>query len=417
MAGKLSGTAIETGTISTDKLDANLNSAIGVLKVSSIVYPNSASNTSTSGNESIQLVGTGFDSNANVFINYTIVSNVTVANSTSLTFTTPAQNVGTYLLQVKNPDGTSITAIPGIEYATPAPSYTFQGTVSGYTSGGDAPPRVDTIDKFSFVSNANATDVGNLTQARNYCSGQSSEDNGYTSSGYAPSAGTTYVDTIDKFPFASDGNATDVGNLIAIKNHTTGQSSADNGYVSGGEYPTYLNVIEKFSFASDGNASDVGDLTQARYAPAGQSSSSSGYTSGGFTGSTSNVIDKFPFASDANATDVGDLTIARYFVAGQSSTDNGYSSGGGNTSPYSNVIDKFPFASNANAADVGDLSEARGYVSGQSSDVSGYTTGGLDAPSPVFNNVVDKFPFASDSNASDVGDLTQARYGAAGQQV
>ena len=35
------------------------------------------------------------------------------------------------------------------------------------------------------------------------------------------------------------------------------------------------NVIEKFPFSSDGNATDVGDLTVARNGAAGQSSSNS----------------------------------------------------------------------------------------------------------------------------------------------
>jgi hypothetical protein len=95
----------------------------------------------------------------------------------------------------------------------------FQGTVSGYTSGGDAAPRVDTIDKFSFVSNANATDVGDLTQARNYCSGQSSTVSGYTSGGATPSASNV----IDKFPFASDANASDVGDLTQAREQPAGQ--------------------------------------------------------------------------------------------------------------------------------------------------------------------------------------------------
>ena len=80
------------------------------------------------------------------------------------------------------------------------------------------------------------------------------------------------------------------------------------GYTSGGF--TALNVIDKFPFTSDANATDVGDLTVARYG-AGQSSADNGYTSGGMVPPESNVIDKFPFASDTNATDVGDLTIAR----------------------------------------------------------------------------------------------------------
>ena len=50
----------------------------------------------------------------------------------------------------------------------------FQGSNFGYTSGGKAPPwtNVDTIDKFPFASDDNATDVGDLTVARSYIAGQ-----------------------------------------------------------------------------------------------------------------------------------------------------------------------------------------------------------------------------------------------------
>ena len=92
-----------------------------------------------------------------------------------------------------------------------------------------------------------------------------------------------------------------------------------HGYASGGTTGAVSNVIDKFPFASDTNATDVGNLTVARRHAAGQSSSTYGYTSGGSTGAYSDVIDKFPFASDTNATDVGNLTVARSYVAGQSS--------------------------------------------------------------------------------------------------
>ena len=81
--------------------------------------------------------------------------------------------------------------------------------------------------------------------------------------------------------------------------------------------PPITNIIDKFAFASDGNATDVGDLTSTRYGSAGQSSTTSGYNSGGATPATTNIIDKFPFAADANATDVGDITVVRELVAGQ----------------------------------------------------------------------------------------------------
>lgn len=242
-------------------------------------------------------------------------------------------------------------------------------SVSGYTSGGFAPPHVNTIDKFPFAIDTNATDVGDLTAVRRLLAGQSSRTSGYTSGGFDSSLTPYLFNTIDKFSFSSNGNATDVGDLTQSRYGSSGQSSAPSGYSSGGGIappatPTYQNTIDKFSFATDGNATDVGDLTQSRSYLVGQNSSVSGYASGGITPSLSNTIDKFPFSSDSNATDVGDLTATKWGIAGQSSTASGYSSGGVTPAPTS-VIDKFPFSSDANATDVGDLTAARITATGQ----------------------------------------------------
>ena len=93
---------------------------------------------------------------------------------------------------------------------------------------------------------------------------------GYTSGGWSGSGPTS--NTIDKFPFASNANATDVGDLIGITRGPAGQSSIESGYTSGGQTPGgYVNVIQKFPFASNSNATDVGDLSQTRGdSPAGQ---------------------------------------------------------------------------------------------------------------------------------------------------
>jgi hypothetical protein len=191
-----------------------------------------------------------------------------------------------------------------------------QGEVSGYNSGGQTPTKVNTIDKFPFATDTNATDVGDLSQTRSQTAGQSSTVSGYTSGGNDPSPAVT--DRIDKFPFASDSNATDVGNLTQARRNLTGQSSSVSGYNSGGATPPVVNTIDKFPFATDSNATDVGDLTQTRRHAGGQSSTVSGYTSGGFTATDHvNTIDKFPFVSDSNATDVGNLTQVRQAIAGQ----------------------------------------------------------------------------------------------------
>ena len=324
-------------------------------------------------------------------------------------------NFGDYTLTFTDEGFEFDGAILATEFEEPI---VFQGSVSGYTSGGFSDPQTyrNTIDKFAFATDGNATDVGDLTLARASVAGQSSTESGYTSGGSNPSQPTAAQNIIDKFPFAADGNATDVGDLTSVRQRFAGQSSAVSGYSSGGITPGSYNVIDKFPFSADANATDVGDLTQARYDLTGQSSTVSGYSSGGYANTT---IDKFPFAADTNATDVGDLTVARRFTAGQSSAESGYNSGG-DAPPFTavNSIDKFPFATDANATDVGDLTQARMNTTGQSSTESGYSSGGKTTPSDSsMVNTIDKFPFAADANATDVGDLTQTRYDSAGQQV
>ena len=79
------------------------------------------------------------------------------------------------------------------------------------------------MDKFSFSNDANATDVGDLTVGRYAVSGQSSDTSGYTSGGFAPTATPNTNNTIDKFPFATNANATDVGDLTVARFYVTGQ--------------------------------------------------------------------------------------------------------------------------------------------------------------------------------------------------
>jgi hypothetical protein len=284
----------------------------------------------------------------------------------------------------------------------------FQGTRFGYTLGGAGGPGVNTIDKFPFAVDTNATDVGDLVDNGLSNGGQQSLTHAYASS-----------TAINKVQFATDTNGTSVGSLTQSRSGS-GHSSQVSGYTTGG-YPPQLNTIDKFSFATDGNATDVGDLAVARRSPAGQSSSVSGYSSGGGFPEV-NTIEKFPFATDTNATDIGDLTIVRRAPGGVSSASSGYTIGGLTPGGSSNVIDKFPFATDTNATDVGDLLLTGGSYQNAVSAVNfGYSTGSYaSAPgtSPfAATNTIQKFPFATDTNATDVGDTTQARRSAAGSQT
>ena len=192
----------------------------------------------------------------------------------------------------------------------------------GYRTGGY--PGTRTIEKFPFTSQAvTVASVGNTSttpvQARG-STGQSSDTHGYFTGQYTPMPNSNII---EKFSFTVDGNSTDVGDLTQYRNNAAGQSSPTHGYTSGGNRgdggAPFANYIDNFPFSSDANATDVGDLSVSRGNVSGNSSTTHGYTTGGHTGSPSaslsNVIDKFPFSSNGNATDVGDLTSIRRLTA------------------------------------------------------------------------------------------------------
>ena len=304
-----------------------------------------------------------------------------------------------------------------------------QGTESGYRSAGRSPAlanNINTIDKYPFSTDANATDVGDLTQSRQLPAGQSSNTHGYTSGGLrgSPPFSPPYNSSvIDKFSFATDGNATNVGNLTKNTYYCTGVSSAYHGYTAGGRStpppsPFTNDIIEKFPFAYDASSRDVGDL--ATQMPGGGQNGTMNAEGGYINGCTDapgtlDIIQKFPFATDANAVQVGSLTSAMSYTAGSSSTSHGYASGG---SPgiSNETIQKYGFISEGNATDVGDLTEPRQEAAGCASTENGYTAGG-QYTTPTSRNYIDNFPFSSDANASDVGDLTEATHACAGQQA
>ena len=297
---------------------------------------------------------------------------------------------------------------------------------TGYTVAGITSPTNtrNTIDSFPFASDANASDVGDTTSVIHFQAGQSSPSHGYTAGGSTGNpASHSPSNIIQRIPFSEDANATDVGDLTVNRRGLSGQSSRSNGYACNGYHDpttTYYNIIDKFPFASDTtNSSDAGDLTQTKSAATGTSSETHGYVAGGYAVSAvTDVIEKFPFSSDANGADVGDLTQGTYSGAPQSSGTHGYTSGGtttANNTGLHSVIDKFPFSSDANATDVADLTQARYLLAGgQSSFSHGYSSGGYIVPDV---NIIDKFTFSADFKATDVGDLTQARYGTGGAGV
>lgn len=130
---RATGYVIGANTIGTNNLkpgiigEAQLNVTNLTARVVSITYPSgttanstvysSSANVSTSGGQTVTITGSGFASGAAVFVHKTQSSTVSVANSSSMTFQTPAMAAGRYTIFVVATDGSVATFAPGIVYA------------------------------------------------------------------------------------------------------------------------------------------------------------------------------------------------------------------------------------------------------------------------------------------------------------
>ena len=118
-------------------------------RITTIAYPGDDTAADPAGGQTITLTGTGFVVGASVFINGSVVGVVSVVSSTTITFTSPANVTGSYVIYVVNPDGSTAIAIPGIQYSGTPNWTTAAGTLGNVyetasfnqtvTATGDAP--------------------------------------------------------------------------------------------------------------------------------------------------------------------------------------------------------------------------------------------------------------------------------------
>mgnify|MGYP003136944689 CR=1 FL=1 len=131
------------------------------------------------------------------------------------------------------------------------------GPTAGYT---------DVICRFAFAdATGDAVDHGDLFTTRKACAGNSSTDYGFVSAG-SGSGGT--MTSIDRFAFESNTTATDWADMNYSQYVVTGTPSTTHGYQQGGGYPL-VDYVEKFPYASQTNATDIGNLISSKFEGAG----------------------------------------------------------------------------------------------------------------------------------------------------
>jgi alpha-tubulin suppressor-like RCC1 family protein len=116
--------------ISEANIDTATLSAIAAPKVANIQYAGEDDTAaSTAGGELITINGSGFAAGASILIGGTVVGVVTFMSSTQLTFISPANTAGSYVIYVINTDGGTAISIPGIQYSGVPAWSTAAGTL------------------------------------------------------------------------------------------------------------------------------------------------------------------------------------------------------------------------------------------------------------------------------------------------
>ena len=297
----------------------------------------------------------------------------------------------------------------------------FQGEFFGYAHGGHqaGPTAYDRIDRWSYAADTNATDVGNLSTSSMGAAGTTDGLSGFAGGG--STAGYSQITNIQRYPYTTaTEDAVGHGDLRVVTSTAGGASNIPGGYgyVMGGSSATRLEK-QKFAFVSNTTATDAGDLSSARQSIAGAQDTTHGYAASGQNASQIDQtrIDRFAFASDGNSVDCGDVFKGRGGTDnGCCSLEHGYKAGGyASSGGYQDVIDKYTFAATCTSSDVGDLARTNQGNSANCSTTYGYAFGGQP---PATLDTIWKWSFASGTqNAPDTGaNLSLARVYLSGNQ-
>ena len=279
------------------------------------------------------------------------------------------------------------------------------GSGSALCGGGYTPGESLVIAEIHIPTLGNAADWGDLTSTGGHAyHGGASRTRGIKAGGYDAPGGNT--DLIESIELASRGNASDFGNLIAVRTQPATTSDSTRSLTMGGTETTDIVFV---TIATAGNATDFGNLTRSEANGNGPVSNGIRACSGGGNdgGTLTNIIDFVVIQSAGDSTDFGDLTVTRSQLGSFDSATRGVFVGG--ASPGSvDTIDYITMASAGDATDFGNLSTGTRHCSGNSSPTRGLRMGGQ--VSSTKSNIIEYVTIASTGNTTDFGDMLSAGY-------
>jgi hypothetical protein len=187
----------------------------------------------------------------------------------------------------------------------------------------------DIIEVFDFSAKGNATDYGDMTSTAASLAACFDPDKSKTVLAGGRNASNAQIDIIQQFQHSSSADATDFGDLVNAKDYCNGvNGSTWAHFCAGYESTTAVNVIEYVAYDTTGDATDFGDLAQAIGWRAGMESDTYGYNAAGTAPFDRNNIDYFTLDATGNGSNFGNLTAGIRGAAGVSNDTKGIIFGG-----------------------------------------------------------------------------------------
>ena len=283
------------------------------------------------------------------------------------------------------------------------------GGTRGLIAGGydhDASDYTDTIGYVNIDTTGNATDFGNLTEARgNGMFGISSRTRGLFGCGYDAGPNTS-TNRIDYVTISSTGHAEDFGDAKYKVEGACGFSNGTRGVFAFGFQRTdwaSKKEMQYFTIASTGHVEDTGiDITIDHRAGASFSSPTRGIWAGGVAGL--NTISYMTISTLSQTADFGDTAVNKgEGASGCSNAVRGlYFAGLKSPGTSGNEINYITIATFGDAIDFGDTTVSRYGSMSTASPTRGINAGGT----PNNRDVIEYVQIMSTGNAVDFGDLT-----------
>jgi len=243
----------------------------------------------------------------------------------------------------------------------------FAGGRGGSSSGVDysqnpgSQINYSSMDYYSSVSIASASNFGSLTAGKAELAGAGNGTYGLFAGGgaYSSYSISSWFADIERITVSTTGNASYFSTLPAIRAWITGAGDSTRALFFGGVNSSYtaFNEIKYQNFTSSGTSGDFGDLTIANQKAAATADATRAVIFGGQPAGNSNHIDYVTIQTTGNATDFGDLVYITSQAGASSDGTYALCTGGSISNLFGEEMQRVTVQTTGNASYIGDLTK------------------------------------------------------------